>query len=311
MSLPRQSFTGRRAGLDFSMEMPVGFYQPELPADEVDFADPTKSAPLMLTASPIALALITVAARPAYDDGAVSQWLEYLCGHFGITLTARGPGFVGGLLHRHPAVVAQGVQVQDGVELAMRLVMFEDGGRLVTAHAMCPKEIEDSYMSTLLYCIMTVELAEPQGPTVALEPGGQVPTLDVIAHDPGLPPPRDAGEVYEREMAGRRAEAAAEALPLIEAGRFDEAEAVMKAADGSIMGDVELGRMYTGALQAVLAGGARRGDKTAEALFERALHWKLRAYPDAHTEVEAEQYEQGQREDRAELIKMMGYDPGR
>lgn len=310
MSLPRVKFPARIAALDFSMEMPIGFYHPDLPKDEPNFDDPTVSAPLMLTASPIAMALIAVAARPAYTEGSVSRWVGFLTSHFGISITEMHPGRVGGLLKWHPAILASGTQVQDGVELSMKFVFFEDGGHLISAHAMCPKELEDSYLGTLHHCIETIELENPKGPTAMLMPeefGGTVPTLELIEHDPELPMPKDANEVYARMMEKKRDAAVAEARPLVAKGDYDAAEQIVLRADQSIMGHVAIGNMYTQALRDAVGG--KKSRTLTETLFARALSWKQRAYPEPHTEFEAEDYERGTESDRAELVSVLGYDP--
>ena len=310
MSLPRVKFAAKTPELDFSMEMPIGFYHPDLPKDEPNFDDPTVSAPLMLTASPIAMALIAVAARPAYKEGSVSRWVGFLTSHFGISITEMHPGRVGGLLKWHPAILATGTQVQDGVELCMKFVFFEDGGHFFSAHAMCPKELEESYLGTLHHCIETIELEDPKGPTVMLMPeefGGTVPTLEVIEHDPELPMPKDANEVYARMMEKKRDAAVAEAHPLLAKGDYDAAEQIVMRADQSIMGHVAIANMYTQALRDAVA--AKKSKKLTEVLFARALRWKQGAYPDPHTEIEADDYEQGRVSDRAELVGVLGYDP--
>ena len=78
------------------------------------------------------------------------------------------------------------------------------------------------------------------------------------------------------------------------------------------------------AAHAALVALERRGDLQAvvtqnidmlhrkagtETLFKHALSWAQGCYPEPHTEVEAEDYESGRAEDRARLVKALGYDP--
>ncbi|MCP9874704.1 hypothetical protein [Synechococcus sp. Cruz CV-v-12] len=309
MSLPRETFNTTFADLDFSMDLPVGFFHPDLPHEPADFNDPTVSTPLMITASAVALAVVTVAARPAYQTGSVIEWLTFLCNHYGITLTEIAPGRVGGLTQWHPAILAKGTQVQDGVTLVMQFVAMEDGGRFLTVHAMCPVELEPSYLPTLTTCIHSIELRHPQGPTVPLVPDADRPTIQTIAHDPALPPPRNHAEVYHRKMAAARTAAVQQARPRVESGEFDAAEQIVRQADDSIMGYVALGQLYTDVLRAHVVSGRARSE-FALRLFKRALKWKQSAYPEVHTEVEAEDMAAGQIRDRAELVEVLGYDPG-
>lgn len=165
----RRTFTGKLADLDFSMDAPAGFVEPPFPVEEYDFSTPTVSAPLALLSSDVALALVAVAARPAYEDGSVRQWLEFLAEHFGITLVGIGPGLLGeGGCHR--GIVAEGVQVQEGTRLRLTLAAMEDGGRLVTAHGMCPEELWSAFGPRLVKAVRSITLARPKGPTAAVEP---------------------------------------------------------------------------------------------------------------------------------------------
>ncbi len=310
MTLPRQTFPARTADLGFSMEMPVGFHNPPLPDEKPDFSNPVATVPLLVTASPIALALITVSARPAYEDGSLVEWFTYLTNHHEMSVSNLREIMIGGLTKNHPGLGAEGSQMQDGIELAMRFAVFEDGARLVIGHAICPREIENSYMVTLGQCIRSIELTDPKGPTVPILPGRPVPELGIIPHDPALPPPRDAGEVWQRMMHTKRSAAVANAAPLMAEDRFDEAERIVRAADDSISGSVALGKLFTEALRAEVAKGGAMSKSRAEELFRRALRIRLNCYPDPHTQMEADSFREGQQQDRADLISILGYEPG-
>lgn len=311
MPLPRKTFSNRLANLDFTMKMPVGFVEAPMPSEDYDFDKPHVSAPLMLTASPVAMALIAVAGRPAYSDGTVREWFEFLCKHFGITLLSIGPAYVGGLRKNHPAIIATGLQVQDGTELVMSFVAFEDGGRFVTAHAMCPRELEPSYMSTLEACIHSVELLHHKGPTVKLEKDGPEYHIDLIEHDADLPPPEDEAEVYARKRAKARDSAVQFARPLIASDNFDEAARVVLSADDSGQGRAALSQLFVEALREQVKRDGKRNPAKPRALelYNRAVQYRLSAYPDPHTQEEADRYSSGQDEDRAEIAAVLGYQP--
>lgn len=168
MSMIRRSFPARLANLAFEIDAPQGFEPLECPAEVPDFDDPTLSAPLAVLSSQVALALVTIAARPAYGDGSVSDWLRYLSAHYGITLTSITVGEVGGEKALHPAVLAEGHQTQEDTLLQMRLAMLEDGGRLVTIHAMCPDELAPSYLPLMQQCVASFQLLTATGPTAPL-----------------------------------------------------------------------------------------------------------------------------------------------
>lgn len=311
MTLPRKTFSGRMAELDFSMKTPIGFVEAQLPAEEIDFSDPSVSVPLLVMMSPVAMAVITVAARPAFDDGTVRDWLEFLCGRHGITLLAAGPGYVGGLHKNHPAVIAAGIQVQQETELVLSLVAMEDGGRLVTAHAMCPRELEPSYMSTLEACIHSLELLHHKGPTARLERDAPVFDIEIIQHDGDLPPPADEAEVFRRSLAKSRDAAIEAARPLVAADRFDEAVRAVLSVDDSPKGRVALAGLFAESLREQVRKEGRRQPASPRSLllYRLALQYRLSAYPDPHTQDEADAYAAGQQQDRAEMAAILGYEP--
>lgn len=298
----------------------MGFFDADLPTDPLDFSSPTVAQPLLLQASPIEDVLFAVAARPVegLGLGTVEAVACMLAERFRIRLTDCVPGRVGGLLRWHDAILARGVQdaSPDGSREArvMRLVVLEDGGMLFTLHAVAPLRLEEDWLSTLHHCIETFEIDDPLGPTLPLRADGEPARVTAIEHDPDLPPPKDANEVYRRQMTTKREAALREAAPLIAADRFDEAERLVLAADSSIMGHVALGAAYTDALRIAAAARDRNEAddalrRRAETLYRRALRWRLGCYPDPHTADEAESYEAGQASDREELVVLLGYEP--
>ncbi len=112
-------------------------------------------------------------------------------------------------------------------------------------------------------------------------------------------PPLDA-------LRRRLAQAAQHALPEVRAGRFDAADALVLAVDRDIQSAVMLGAMYTAALREAAEDGTRESrPEHFAALHERALHWRLSAYPEPHTAYEADDYSAGRDSDRAELAALL------
>lgn len=111
---------------------------------------------------------------------------------------------------------------------------------------------------------------------------------------------------YERYLEGlrqRRAPAMERAARLIDEGRFDEADQAVKAADDSIYGAVALAGLY----KATLAGSnASRRREWRQRVYEKAVSWAESAFPEPHTAIEAENYDRGREEARAELTDMLG-----
>jgi hypothetical protein len=292
------------ADLGFTIEVPDGFAQGEIPREDVDFDNPTLSAPLAIFSSQVALALIAVAARPAYETGSVLQWTRYLCDHFGIALTSVKSGTTSGS-PAHPAIIAQGEQEQNGQQLRMVVVALEDGGRLVTAHAMCPAELWPSFGEQIARAVQSITLSSPKGPKYELD-STTAPGWAKVS-----PAEQDrAREKYMSELEARRKPAEERAAALIAQEKFDEAELEVQRADSSIYGGVALSRLYEARLKALVeAGEVRKHKDRVEKVYRRALSWAQNCYPEAHTEVEAEDYEKGREQDRARLVKVLGYEP--
>lgn len=292
------------AELGFTIEVPDGFLHVETPREDVDFDNPTQSAPLALFSSRVALALIAVAGRPAYATGSVLQWTKYLCDFFGIEIESFESGKTAGA-HAHPAIIALGEQEQNGQKLRMAVVAFEDGGRLVTAHAMCPAELWPSYGEQLVMAVRSISLTAPKGPVYDLDSMTAEGWTKVT---PEMQ--KRASEKYMKELEARRGPAEEAAAALLAQGKYDEAEQAIQRVDSSIYGSVALARLYEARLASVVKSGAVRKDKDGlEVLFRRALSWAQNCYPEAHTECEADQYESARVEDRARLVGILGYEP--
>lgn len=100
----------------------------------------------------------------------------------------------------------------------------------------------------------------------------------------------------------RLARAAQDALPDVHAGNFDAAETRVLAVDREIQSAVMLGAMYTAELRESIERGERESRPGfVAALHQRALHWRLSAYPEPHTAHEADDYSAGRDADRALL----------
>lgn len=116
----------------------------------------------------------------------------------------------------------------------------------------------------------------------------------------------DTGSPSLDALRRRLATAARGAWPDVRAGRFDAAETALRAVDQDIQSAVMLGAMYTAALQeAVQTGEQASRPQYVAALHERALHWRLSAYPEPHTAYEADDYAAGRAGDRAQLDAVM------
>lgn len=333
--MTRKVFPALLAELEFEMLIPDGFITPDFPRENVDFSDPTKCAPLAVISSQIALALVAVGARPAYEDGTVLQWLRFLASHVKIDLqhveVHEGEGGQPG------RITAFGSQFQDGTRLNLMIVAFEDGDRFVTAHAMCPVELWPSFGDALTRCVESIRLTKPMGSrhpldnpdareneraAVGMAGGDEAGVLDdlgemdaeTLEHVQGAMQVFANAEKYReasnRAMEERRAArkpAVEKATKLLREGKFEEAEKTIMQVDQSIEGGVAIARMYEARLRELVEERAPKD--TLESMFGRALRWAQNCYPDPHTQDEADSFESGRIEDHARLVKILGYDP--
>ena len=85
LSFQPRTFSARIADLGFTVDLPEDWVTQELPAEEPDFSDPTRLVPLAVVCAPHAAIALTFAARPAYEDGTVTDWTWYLLQQAGLT----------------------------------------------------------------------------------------------------------------------------------------------------------------------------------------------------------------------------------
>lgn len=124
--------------------------------------------------------------------------------------------------------------------------------------------------------------------------------------------PKDSYEVWLAALRGRLAKAVEEAMPMVEQERYDDAEAVVRRVETDIYSAVAIGNMYRDYLKQLVAGGRHRTEKArAEDVFRRGVRWAQSAYPDPHTQIEADDFSRGQAEDLAEFVKILGYEPAK
>ncbi len=165
------------AGLTCRFLKPADFRIADLPADEVDFSKGAQFMPLAVAITQYGPMVFTVAARPAYEDGVVSQWLEYICKAEGYAHTPVKATRIG----EYPAVTCDATQKTDDVTMKMRFVLFEDGGRIFQMSAMAPEPLWDSAIKKMAPMLASLELHEARGTKVALLPGGPVPAAQPAA----------------------------------------------------------------------------------------------------------------------------------
>lgn len=284
------------ADLAFSIDAPPDFADPGTPREDVDFENPALCAPLVLLASPVAMAIITVSARPVYETGSVLQWTRYLTEFYGIDLGNWRSGTIGGG-HLHPAILAEGTQTQEGTDLRIAIAAFEDGGRFVLATAICPEQLWPGLGEGMTRAIHSITLVRPKGPTRDLD------STTALGWRKEDVPTQEQMDAARRERAEARRPTINQARLLIASGRFDEAEALVRSSECSIEAAVALARAYEDCLRDHAARGASR--QRLEPLFRRALAAAQHCYPEPHTQIEADDFEAAREADAARLAAIL------
>lgn len=154
----------RIAGLAFSYLRPANFNVVDLPDDVPDFENPTAFFPLQVTMASYGAVVFSIVARPAYGDGTVQDWAEFLARQEKMEITALRPTTLGGL----PGMLVEASHDTDAGPMRMRTVLLEDGTRMLNLSIMAPVAIWPSVEPTLQLALTSFRLAEPKGPTVAL-----------------------------------------------------------------------------------------------------------------------------------------------
>jgi hypothetical protein len=201
----------RIADLGCRLAVPRDWQAPELPPEEVDFNSPEAFFPLALVAAPWAAIVMTIAARPAFEDGTVQDWSLFLLNSQGIRPSALMPGRIGNL----EGLVGIGRQEQEGTWLENRFAFFEDGGRLLYLGLFAPEAISSPLEGTWQTALRTFALDRPQGQTVPLVPGLAPPAARVMAAV------EEAAEVASPEPeTPEEEESASSAIPETELGFY-------------------------------------------------------------------------------------------
>jgi hypothetical protein len=288
MGYPRTSVT-KDGAPGLSVELPPGLMVGELADIETlppVFTGADRFAAIISPNGPAVITL-SIIAQPAQQS--LSEILQRCASERGITQASLIRVNFGGVNLRHPGLLCE-------IAAGCTLAAFEDGRAIFVIEATAPSDIWADYQPFLRRAMLSIELSVPTGPTLPLVPGEAKPELA-----PGVADPDDV-EARRREAALR--DAAIEAERFITMQRFDDAEALILAVDEGSSGCVELGRLYE---QKLRDGDGDDGSR--EKLFHRALAWKLRAWPDPHTKIEAEHFSRGEAEERARLIALLGHAP--
>src|SRR5262245_55944314 len=93
--LATRTFPSRIADLGFAVSLPSDWINHTLPEEDTNFDEPTKLVALAVITAPHAAIVLSVAARPAYSDGTLSDWGRFLLEKDSANVRAMGEGRLG------------------------------------------------------------------------------------------------------------------------------------------------------------------------------------------------------------------------
>jgi len=152
-----------RAMLAFSCLLPDGWVMVPIPHEEYDLDNPGVFIPLVVCMAQYGVVIFTVAARPAFDDGSVQDWAEYLAAQQQMqverVLEAR--------VNRMPCIRMDATMASDAGPMRSRSVFLEDGRRLYNIGALAPQAIWGSVEADFDRMLGSFTLDEVHGITAA------------------------------------------------------------------------------------------------------------------------------------------------
>jgi hypothetical protein len=191
---PHEIAPAGRAMLSCSCLKPDGWVSVPVPEEEYDFENPSTFIPLLVWMAPYGAVVFTIAARPAFDDGAVQDWAEYLAGQQNLRLEQVREARI----DRMPCCLIEATMPSDAGEMRSRTVFLEDGRRLYTIGALAPDAIWESVRADFEVLIGSFRLDERHGITAApMRLMTSDPVMDLSASSPALGVNRDAAAAPE------------------------------------------------------------------------------------------------------------------
>lgn len=176
-----------RAMLSCSCLKPDGWVSVPVPEEEYDFENPSTFIPLLVCMAPYGAVVFTIAARPAFDDGSVQDWAEYLAAQQNLQVEQVREARI----DRMPCILVEATMASDAGEMRSRSVFLEDGRRLFNIGALAPDAIWESVRSDFEVLIGSFRLEERHGITAApMRLMTSDPVMDLSA--PASAPHRDA-----------------------------------------------------------------------------------------------------------------------
>jgi hypothetical protein len=163
--------------------LPDGWVNVPLPDENYDFENPSVFIPLLVAMAPYGAVVFSIGARPAYADGSVQDWAEYLAAQSNMQLERMQEARV----NRMPCILVDGTMASDAGLMRSRSIFLEDGGRLFNIGTLAADAIWPSVESDFNRLLGSFALDDVRGLTAApLRLMTSEPSLDLTAIAEGL-----------------------------------------------------------------------------------------------------------------------------
>jgi hypothetical protein len=151
--------------LAFRLEVPDHWRQLPIPQEKLVFSNPAVLTPACVFMATFGAASFSVAARPAYESGTLTDWLHRFYGGQDFAVDEDGPPSYGEF---KAAAVSTATQHGAAGPMKKRVAVFEDGARLFIITATAPESSWPSVSDTFDVMFDSFSLVEWRGPTVAV-----------------------------------------------------------------------------------------------------------------------------------------------
>ena len=121
--------------LSCSCLLPDGWVNVPLPEETYDLDNPTVFFPLLVCMAPYGAVVFSIATRPAFDDGTVQDWAEFLAAQNNLKVERIREARV----NRIPCVLVDATMPSDAGLMRSRSIFLEDGRRLFNIGTLAPE----------------------------------------------------------------------------------------------------------------------------------------------------------------------------
>jgi hypothetical protein len=155
----------------FRVEIPRDWAQLAIPEDAAEPADSDAFQPVAIFSAKYGAMVLTFSVHPGFAEGSVVEWFAASCQRHQIPVGSFVPARAGSI----EGVQATGLQQTEAGPMAIRALMFEQGGWAHILMAMAPAAVWDSLQPAFDHMFASFAMTTPQPATVPLWPVGQPP----------------------------------------------------------------------------------------------------------------------------------------